>query len=144
MPTCMTRPVLWAPTHYGISRGMFYGREGCKGEECVSNHAVSFLHGSSLQVAGWDLFRKVTSRVANFLAHTLLSPGVTDLTGSYRLFKKAALEDIMKDVTSKGACFFWALFFDVLVVRHTEVAPSAFIFMSAYASSICSGLCHVQ
>lgn len=55
------------------------------------------------QVAGWDLFRKVTSRVANFLAHTLLSPGVTDLTGSYRLFTKAALEDIMKDVTSKGA-----------------------------------------
>lgn len=55
------------------------------------------------QVAGWDLFRKLTSRVANFLAHTLLSPGVTDLTGSYRLFTKEALEDIMKEVTSKGA-----------------------------------------
>ncbi len=55
------------------------------------------------QVAGWDLYRKLTSRVANFLAHTLLSPGVTDLTGSYRLFTKSALEDIMKDVTSKGA-----------------------------------------
>lgn len=41
--------------------------------------------------------------MANFLAHTLLSPGVTDLTGSYRLFTKAALEDIMKEVTSKGA-----------------------------------------
>lgn len=54
-------------------------------------------------MAGWDLFRKLTSRVANFLAHTLLSPGVTDLTGSYRLFTKAALEDIMKEVTSKGA-----------------------------------------
>lgn len=54
------------------------------------------------QVAGWDLYRKLTSRVANFLAHTLLSPGVTDLTGSYRLFTKAALEDIMKEVTSKG------------------------------------------
>ncbi|CAM9760622.1 unnamed protein product [Ectocarpus sp. 6 AP-2014] len=56
-------------------------------------------------VAGWDLFRKLTSRVANFLAHTLLSPGVTDLTGSYRLFTKAALEDIMKEVTSKGYVF---------------------------------------
>lgn len=54
-------------------------------------------------MAGWDLYRKLTSRVANFLAHTLLSPGVTDLTGSYRLFTKEALEDIMKEVTSKGA-----------------------------------------
>ncbi|CAN0233722.1 unnamed protein product, partial [Ectocarpus sp. 12 AP-2014] len=35
----------------------------------------------------------------------LLSPGVTDLTGSYRLFTKAALEDIMKEVTSKGYVF---------------------------------------
>lgn len=63
-----------------------------------THHSLGFC-----QVAGWDLYRKLTSRVANFLAHTLLSPGVTDLTGSYRLFSKAALEDIMKEVTSKGA-----------------------------------------
>lgn len=74
-------------------------------QNAVRSHNLARTHHrhfSFCQVAGWDLYRKLTSRVANFLAHTLLSPGVTDLTGSYRLFTKAALEDIMKEVTSKG------------------------------------------
>lgn len=35
-----------------------------------------------LQVYGWDLRRKLTSRVANFLAQFLLNPGASDLTGT--------------------------------------------------------------
>lgn len=35
-------------------------------------------------VHGWDLKRKFVSRGANFLADTTLSPGVSDLTGSFR------------------------------------------------------------
>ena len=35
-------------------------------------------------VYGWDLKRKLVSRGANFLADTVLSPGVSDLTGSFR------------------------------------------------------------
>ena len=35
-------------------------------------------------VHGWDLKRKFVSRGANFLADTVLSPGVSDLTGSFR------------------------------------------------------------
>ncbi len=35
-------------------------------------------------VYGWDLRRKLTSRVANFIASVLLQPGITDLTGSFR------------------------------------------------------------
>ena len=35
-------------------------------------------------VHGWDLKRKIVSRGANFLADTVLSPGVSDLTGSFR------------------------------------------------------------
>lgn len=35
-------------------------------------------------VHGWDLRRKLTSRGANVLAHTLLWPRVSDLTGSFR------------------------------------------------------------
>ena len=35
-------------------------------------------------VHGWDLKRKLVSRGANFLADTALSPGVSDLTGSFR------------------------------------------------------------
>jgi dolichol-phosphate mannosyltransferase len=35
-------------------------------------------------VYGWDLRRKLVSRGANFLAATVLNPGVSDLTGSFR------------------------------------------------------------
>jgi dolichol-phosphate mannosyltransferase len=42
-------------------------------------------------VKGWDLNRKMTSRVANFIASTILNPVASDLTGSFRLYKKDVL-----------------------------------------------------
>lgn len=56
-------------------------------------------------VYGWDLNRKLTSRVANFLAATMLNPSATDLTGSFRLYKKPVLEKIMPLVKSRGYVF---------------------------------------
>ena len=56
-------------------------------------------------VHGWDTRRKLTSRVANYLAHVLLNPGVSDLTGSFRLYRKSMLEDLVKKVVSKGYVF---------------------------------------
>jgi len=56
-------------------------------------------------VYGWNLKRKAISVTANHLAATLLQTGVTDLTGSFRLFKKPVLETLMKQVTSKGYVF---------------------------------------
>lgn len=56
-------------------------------------------------VFGWDLRRKLTSRVANFLADFLLSPKCSDLTGSFRLYKKEVLEFLMEKVKSKGYAF---------------------------------------
>ena len=53
-------------------------------------------------VDGWNLRRKLTSRVANYLASVLLNPGVTDLTGSFRLYKKEVLENLVKVSKSKG------------------------------------------
>lgn len=50
--------------------------------------------------------RKLTSRVANFLADTLLNPHVSDLTGSFRLYKKDVLENIMGAIQGKGMIFF--------------------------------------
>jgi len=35
-------------------------------------------------VYGWDFYRKLVSRGANFLTQFLLQPGVSDLTGSFR------------------------------------------------------------
>ncbi|KAL0243046.1 hypothetical protein GEMRC1_005609 [Eukaryota sp. GEM-RC1] len=56
-------------------------------------------------VYGWDLRRKLTSRVANFLADTLLSPHVSDLTGSFRLYRREVIEDIMSQMISRGYVF---------------------------------------
>ena len=53
------------------------------------------------QVAGWDLKRKVISCGANFLAHFILALGVSDLTGSFRLYKKAAIEKLASCCVSK-------------------------------------------
>ena len=57
-------------------------------------------------VYGWDLYRKLTSRVANFIASFLLNPkNASDLTGSFRLYRKNVLENIMSQMVSKGYVF---------------------------------------
>ena len=56
-------------------------------------------------VYGWDLNRKLTSRVANFLAATMLAPHASDLTGSFRLYRKNVLEKIIPLVKSRGYVF---------------------------------------
>ena len=71
---------------------------------CSLSFKISLILSSS-QIAGWDLKRILTSRVANLLANVLLSPGVSDLTGSYRLYKKNVLVDLMKSVKSRTYVF---------------------------------------
>ena len=56
-------------------------------------------------VFGWDLKRKLVSRGANLFADTVLRPGVSDLTGSFRLYKKAVLEKVITSTESKGYSF---------------------------------------
>lgn len=56
-------------------------------------------------VYGWDLKRKLVSRGANLFADTVLQPGVSDLTGSFRLYKKSVLDDVINSTESKGYSF---------------------------------------
>ena len=56
-------------------------------------------------VYGWTFFRKLTSRVANFLASTTLGVNNTDLTGSFRLYRKPVIERIIGEIISKGYAF---------------------------------------
>ncbi|XP_043666753.1 dolichol-phosphate mannosyltransferase subunit 1 [Vespula pensylvanica] len=56
-------------------------------------------------VHGWDFKRKLISRGANFLTQLLLRPGASDLTGSFRLYKKDVLEQLIKSCVSKGYVF---------------------------------------
>lgn len=56
-------------------------------------------------VAGWDLKRKIVSKGANILADFLLCPGISDLTGSFRVYQRHALEQVLQKVTCKGYAF---------------------------------------
>ncbi|OZJ04286.1 Dolichol-phosphate mannosyltransferase subunit 1 [Bifiguratus adelaidae] len=56
-------------------------------------------------VYGWDFRRKLVSRGANFLASTMLRPNASDLTGSFRLYKKHVLARLMEVTVSKGYVF---------------------------------------
>ncbi|XP_065064521.1 dolichol-phosphate mannosyltransferase subunit 1-like [Rhopilema esculentum] len=56
-------------------------------------------------VYGWDLKRKLISRTANYITQILLRPGASDLTGSFRLYKKDVLEKLVKSCVSKGYVF---------------------------------------
>ena len=56
-------------------------------------------------VHGWDFKRKLVSRGANFLADLVLNPGVSDLTGSFRLYRRPVLEHIISQTVSKGYVF---------------------------------------
>jgi len=56
-------------------------------------------------VYGWDLKRKIISCGANTLTQIALGPSVTDLTGSFRLYKKSVLNKLMALAKSKGYAF---------------------------------------
>ncbi|XP_073002553.1 dolichol-phosphate mannosyltransferase subunit 1 [Typha latifolia] len=79
-------------------------------------------------VHGWNLMRKLTSRGANVLAQTLLWPGVSDLTGSFRLYERSVLEDVITSCVSKGYVFQMEM-----IVRasrkgyHIEEVPITFV-----------------
>ena len=53
-------------------------------------------------VYGWDLKRRLTSKGANIFADTVLRPGVSDLTGSFRLYKRAVLEKLFESTDVRG------------------------------------------
>ncbi|CAH6720315.1 dolichol-phosphate mannosyltransferase [[Candida] jaroonii] len=56
-------------------------------------------------VYGWDLKRKLVSRGANFLADFFLRPRISDLTGSFRLYKREVLSKVIEVTKSKGYVF---------------------------------------
>eukprot|EP01136_Pigoraptor_vietnamica_P003659 Opistho-1_new@33168 len=56
-------------------------------------------------VYGWDLRRKLISRGANFVTQVLLRPGASDLTSSFRLYKKDVLRRMMDVCVSKAYVF---------------------------------------
>eukprot|EP01016_Furgasonia_blochmanni_P016109 TRINITY_DN1914_c0_g1_i5.p1 TRINITY_DN1914_c0_g1~~TRINITY_DN1914_c0_g1_i5.p1 ORF type:complete len:267 (+),score=50.93 TRINITY_DN1914_c0_g1_i5:88-801(+) len=56
-------------------------------------------------VYGWGLTRKLVSKGANFLASTFLASKCSDLTGSFRLYKREVIEKIIGSIVSTGYAF---------------------------------------
>lgn len=56
-------------------------------------------------VSGWDFKRKLVSRGANYLSQILLRPNCSDMTGSFRLYKKDVLQSLIAKCVSKGYVF---------------------------------------
>lgn len=71
-----------------------------------------------IQIAGWDLKRIFTSRGANLLANLLLNPGLSDLTGSYRLYKKEVLTELMLSVKGRAYVFQMEVQCNTVVYQH--------------------------
>jgi len=56
-------------------------------------------------VYGWDLRRKLVSRGANLLAKLALWPNVSDVTGSFRLYKIHVLQNLVEQTISRAYVF---------------------------------------
>ncbi|KAF8341688.1 glycosyltransferase family 2 protein [Amanita rubescens] len=115
------------PGKLGLGTAYIHGLNFCTGDFVIimdadfSHHAhnLDIVTGTRYQassipylpeakpggVHGWDLKRKLVSRGANFLASTVLSPGVSDLTGSFRLYRLPVLRHIISLTQSKGYVF---------------------------------------
>merc|ERR1712002_981361 len=76
-----------------------------KQKECDYDIVSGTRYAGDGGVYGWDLKRKIISRTANYLAQIMLQPGASDLTGSFRLYKRSALSNIIGSVVSKGYVF---------------------------------------
>lgn len=79
----------------------FIKKQQSKGYDVVSGTRYVGNGG----VYGWDFKRKLISRGANFLTQLLLRPGASDVTGSFRLYKKDVLEKLINSCVSKGYVF---------------------------------------
>lgn len=77
--------------------------------ELQKKHNYDIVSGTRYKgdggVYGWDFKRKLISRGANFLSQFLLRPSASDLTGSFRLYKKDVLSQLIAACESKGYVF---------------------------------------
>ncbi|GAW81178.1 dolichol-phosphate mannosyltransferase [Plasmodium gonderi] len=56
-------------------------------------------------ISGWTFKRVLISRIANFLSQFLLFTNLTDLTGSFRLYKTEVLREVIHMVEGRGYVF---------------------------------------
>jgi dolichol-phosphate mannosyltransferase len=66
--------------------------------------ASRYIRGG--KIVNWSFYRKLTSKIANFLGNFFLGLGVHDITTNYRAYKKTVIEAIdLSEITSSGFSF---------------------------------------
>ncbi|CAM9570104.1 unnamed protein product, partial [Ectocarpus fasciculatus] len=94
--------------------------------DCDVVTATRYANGGG--VAGWDIKRVLMSRGANLLANLLLNTGVSDLTGSFRLYKRDVFDDLIRSVKGKTYVFQMEIILRAISKGHTlEEVPIMFV-----------------
>ena len=79
-------------------------------------------------VYGWNPIRKIISRGANFMASFFLRPGISDLTGSFRLYRKSTFMKLVKEVKNGGYAFQMEIIIRAVYHGyHVEEIPITFV-----------------
>lgn len=80
-------------------------------------------------VCGWDLKRKITSSAANLLTQWMVAPGLSDVTGSYRLYQRQVLEQLLDAVQPRGYVFQMEVMVRAVHQFHYRVAEVPIVFV---------------
>ncbi|KAM3279605.1 hypothetical protein ACQJBY_046769 [Aegilops geniculata] len=118
---------------YGEDRVLLRARPRKLGLGTAYMHGLKHASGEFVVIMDADLshhpkYLPSFIRGANVLAQTLLQPGASDLTGSFRLYKRSVLEDVISSCVSKGYVFQMEMI--VRATRkgyHIEEVPITFV-----------------
>jgi len=65
-------------------------------------------------IIGWGLYRKLVSKVANFLAGIVAGADVNDITSGYRAYRREVLEKVpLEDIRSSGYAFQLEILYEI-------------------------------
>jgi dolichol-phosphate mannosyltransferase len=65
-------------------------------------------------IVGWGLYRKMVSRIANFLARVAVGASISDMTSGYRAYRKEVFEKVAtEEIKSSGYAFQLEIIYEI-------------------------------
>jgi len=65
-------------------------------------------------IIGWGLYRKLVSKIANFLAGIVVGADVNDITSGYRAYRREVLEKVpLEEIQSSGYAFQLEILYEI-------------------------------
>ena len=91
-------------SHHPSAIPLMFDSKGLHDADIVKGNR--YIRGGG--VYGWTLFRKLASRGMGLVAEVVMGSAFTDLTGSYRLYRRDVLRKLVsRTVTKKATPFNW-------------------------------------